>query len=119
MLQQPRQHLLVRLHQALDDVRPHLVLHPRRRRRDQALDVEAIAVDEKAHHGHLIVRLVGDVGHDDDALLLDVGVDARSDGVRRGWLLRGQPNEQDGAEEDANHGGTTAEHAKVETCLSL
>ena len=73
-----------------------------------------LRVDEKPHHGHLIVGLVGDVGHDDHALLLHVGIDAGSNGIRRGWLLRRQPNEQDGAEEGANHDGTTAEHAKVE-----
>ena len=73
-----------------------------------------VRVDEEADHRHLVVGLVGDVGHDDDALLLDVGIDARRDGIRRGWLLRSQPNEQDGAEEDANHDGITAERANVE-----
>jgi hypothetical protein len=59
-----------------NDVGPDLVAHPRRRRRNQAFDVEVIRVDEEPDHRHLIVRLVGDVGEDDDPLLGGVGIDA-------------------------------------------
>ena len=78
-------HLLVAVEHGADDVGPHLVLHPRRSGRDQPFDVVVGRVDEKADQRHLIVRLVGDVGHHDDPLLLRIGIDA--DIERRRCLL--------------------------------
>ena len=69
MLQQVRPHLGVGVDHRVDDVGPHAVPHPRGRRRHQALDVELVRVDEEPDHRHLVVRLVGDVGKDDDARL--------------------------------------------------
>ena len=88
MTKKIRQHLFVSSNERLDHVRPDLVLHPRRRRRNQPLDVHLVRVDEEAHHGHLIVRLVGDVGHHDHARFVDVGIDPRGERIGRRLLLR-------------------------------
>ena len=58
-------HALIGVEQRVDHVGPHAVLHPGRRRRDESLDVEVVRVDEEPHQRHLVVGLVGDVGHDD------------------------------------------------------
>jgi hypothetical protein len=77
VLEQPRPDLVVGVDQRVDHIRPNLVPHPRRCRRDQPLDIEVIRVHEEPNHGHLVVRLVRDVGHDDNALFFNVWIDAR------------------------------------------
>ena len=78
-----RQHLCVRVEQCVDDVGPDLVPHPGGRRGHQPLDVELVRVDEEPHHRHLVVRLVGDVGHHDDPGFLHVRIDACRYGIER------------------------------------
>ena len=77
MPQQPRPYFLIRADEHLQDVGAHFVPHPRGCGRDQPLDIEVIGIDEEADHRHLIVGLVGDVGHHDDALLFDIRIDTR------------------------------------------
>jgi hypothetical protein len=84
--QQPRLYFLIRADQHSKDVGAHLVLHPRGCGGDQPFDVEVVGVDEEPDHRHLIVRLVGDVGHHDNALLFDVRIDARGERIDRGFL---------------------------------
>ena len=86
MLHQVRLYLLVCADEHLDHIRPNRVLHPRRRRRDQPLDVEVVGVDEEADHRHLVIRLVGDVGHDHDPLFLRIRIQARRKRVDSGLL---------------------------------
>ena len=86
MRRERRVHLLVCIDHLLNDVRPDFVPHPGRRRGDESLDVELIRVYQESHHRHLVVRLVGDVGHDDDARPLDVGVDPCCHGIHRSAL---------------------------------
>ena len=101
VLQQLRPHLTVGGDERLDDVGPHLVLHPGRCRRNQPFDVELVRVDEQPHHRHLIVGLVGDVGHDDHALLLHVRIDADREWIRAQWL-RAERRQGDAAEQRAD-----------------
>ena len=101
MLTQPGPDFFVRPHECLEHVGPHAILHPRGRRRDEPLDVEPVAVDEEPYHRHLIVRFVGDVGQDDDPLLLDVGVNPRRQRAHR-LALRTRERIRDGNAADRN-----------------
>ena len=76
MQQQRGTRLLIGVDHRPHHIRPHPLTHPRRRRRDQPLDVEFVRVDEEADQRHLVVGLVGDVGHDDDALFGDASTRA-------------------------------------------
>ena len=89
-------HARVGVEQRANHVGTHPVLHPGRGRRDEPLDVEVVRVDEKPHHRHLVVGLVGDVGHDDDARASGVGIDAR----RRGHVAgSGRPGPLPGSDQ--------------------
>ena len=82
-------HLRVGVDQRGDDVGPDPVAHPGGRTGDQPLDVQLVRIEEKSHHRHLVVRLVGDVGEHQDAVFLDVGIDAGGERIgRTGCLLR-------------------------------
>jgi hypothetical protein len=108
-----RTHLRIRIDQRLDHVRTHPVLHPRRGRRNQPLGVELIRVDEIPHQRHLIVGLVGDVGHHHDARLRDIRIGLRRARRRRRlrrWLGAGprRPNQRCG---DGDRQRSTESHA--------
>jgi hypothetical protein len=105
MRQERRAHLLVRIHERPEHVGTHLPPHPRGRRRDEALDVELVRVHEEPHHRHLVVRLVRDVGHHDDALRRDVRIDARRQCIRRGRCL------EEHQTDDRKYGCDAAAHA--------
>ena len=68
--------------------------HPRRRRRDEAFDVELVRVDEQPHERHLVVGLVRDVGHHDHARLATKGstraaIAAQRSVASAAWAARG------------------------------
>ncbi len=72
--QQVRLDFGVSVEHAMQHVGSHARAKPGRGRRDEALDVEVVRVHEEPHERHLVVRLVGDVGEDEDARPADVGV---------------------------------------------
>ena len=57
-----------------------------------------VRVEQEPDHRHLVVRLVGDVGHHHHALLLDVWIDSRCEWIRDGGLLCDEPPDRDDGE---------------------
>ena len=58
--------------------------------RHQSLDLVLIGIDQKAHHRFLIVRLIGNIGEDEDALLREARSENQNPKQGREGVLAGR-----------------------------